>query len=76
MTVIPPYIPIFNLFVKLKRAQEEDSLPPVLTNVEWFKNAIKKRPGTIAPCFIEMAVVTNDFFLLFSINVTHITQKQ
>ena len=44
---------------------QEKKLPPTPTSAEGFKNLLKERAGTIAPCFRELAKVADDFFLLF-----------
>ena len=55
-------------FVKLQWAmgkRMKKKLPPTPTSVEGFKNSLKKRAGTIAPCFREMAKVADIFFYFF-----------
>ena len=44
--------------------RRKKNLPPTPTSAEGFKISLKERAGTIAPCFREMAKVTDDFFLL------------
>ena len=52
-------------FVKLQWANAGKKLSPTPTSAEGFKNSLKERACTIAPCLREMAKVADNFFLLF-----------
>ena len=50
--------------------RRKKNLPPVPTSGVGLKNALEERTGTNAPCFTEMSKVADDFFLLFSGDLT------